>query len=295
MAAGNWEPVADSLSRALERSVRVERAQALGGGSINQGLRLDTDAGPFFLKLNAASRVQMFEAEAEGLMELASAGAVRVPRPVAWGADATRAWLVLEYLPLGSATDATQRELGRRLAALHRCTATDFGWTRDNTIGSTPQHNARGNDWLRFWRERRLRVQFELAARNGYTGRLQETGARLLDRLGVFFRSYSPVPSLLHGDLWSGNAGVTEDGEPVIFDPAVYYGDRETDLAMTELFGGFSAAFYAGYAQAFPLDAGYAGRRDLYNLYHVLNHLNLFGGGYLGQAQRMIDRLLQFD
>lgn len=295
MPAGDWEPVADSLSRALERRVRVERAQAKGGGCINRGWRLDTDAGPFFVKLNAAARVQMFEAEAQGLVQLVRADAVRVPRPIAWGADAARAWLVLEYVPLGSGGEAAQHELGRRLAALHRHTATDFGWTRDNTIGSTPQHNARSDDWPTFWRERRLRAQLELAAHNGYTGRLQETGARLLHRLGMFFRSYSPAPSLLHGDLWGGNAGFTQDGEPVIFDPAVYYGDRETDLAMTELFGGFSASFYAGYAQAWPLDAGYAGRRDLYNLYHVLNHLNLFGGGYLEQAQRMIARLLRLD
>jgi fructosamine-3-kinase len=295
MAAGDWEQVAEGLSRALERTVRVEQAQALGGGCINQGFRLDTTAGPFFVKVNAAARAQMFEAEAAGLRELAGAGALRVPRPIAWGAGGSRAWLALEYLRLSGAAAAQERQLGLGLAALHRHTAAAFGWTRDNTIGATPQYNDWSDDWLTFWRERRLRVQLDLAARNGYRQRLQQTGARLLDRLGVFFRSYSPAPSLLHGDLWGGNAGFTEDGEPVVFDPAVYYGDRETDLAMTELFGGFSPAFYAGYAQAWPLDDGFARRRDLYNLYHVLNHLNLFGGGYLGQAQRMIDRLLQFD
>lgn len=295
MAAGHWVQVADSLSRAVGRTVRVQRARARGGGCINQGFRVDTDVGAFFVKLNTAARAQMFEAEAEGLRELGSAAAVRVPRPIASGTDGTRAWLVLEYLPLAAGGAAEQRELGCRLAALHRHTGTCFGWTRDNTVGSTPQHNDRSEDWPAFWRERRLRVQLELAARNGYGGRLQETGDRLLDGLGAFFRSYSPVPSLLHGDLWGGNVGFAAGREPVIFDPAVYYGDRETDLAMTELFGGFSAAFYSGYAQAWPLDAGYARRRDLYNLYHVLNHLNLFGGGYLEQAQRMIDRLLQFD
>jgi fructosamine-3-kinase len=295
MVTGGWERIADSMSRALGRAVRVEHGQAVDGGCINRNFRISTSLGPFFVKLNATAGVAMFEAEAAGLLELAAAGAVRVPQPIAWGADDTHAWLVLEYLQLGGASTAAQRELGRRLALLHRHTATHFGWARDNTIGSTPQHNDRSDDWAAFWRERRLRPQLDLAARAGHGGRLQETGARLLDRLDALLRSHSPVPSLLHGDLWSGNAAVTESAEAVIFDPAVYYGDRETDLAMSELFGGFSAAFYAGYAQEWPLDAGYARRRDVYNLYHVLNHLNLFGGGYQRQAQRMIDRLLQLD
>jgi fructosamine-3-kinase len=235
----------------------------------------------------------MFEAEAEGLRELAAAHAVRVPQPIAWGSDRSHAWLVLEYLHLGGSGTAAQRELGRRLARLHRHAATRFGWTRDNTIGATAQCNDRCDDWVAFWRERRLRVQLDLAARNGYRDRLQDAGTRLLDRLSELFGSHAPTPSLLHGDLWGGNVAFTEAGEPVIFDPAVYYGDREADLAMTELFGGFTKAFYDGYSQEWPLDAAYARRRDLYNLYHVLNHLNLFGGGYRRQAQRMIDKLLQ--
>ena len=285
-----WEVVAADLSRTLHRTVRVERAVQLAGGCINQAVRLETSAGAFFVKLNVVERAGMFEAEAGGLRELAAAGALRVPAPVVWGADASHAWLVLEHLTLSRhADDGT---LGRQLARLHRHTAELFGWTRDNTIGTTPQHNDPSGDWVAFWGEHRLRFQLALAADNGYGGRLQETGARLLDRLEVLIGPHAPVPSLLHGDLWSGNAAATEGGEPVVFDPAVYYGDRETDLAMTELFGGFSAAFYRAYREEWPLEPGYAQRRELYNLYHVLNHLNLFGGSYLGQAQRMIDRLL---
>jgi fructosamine-3-kinase len=290
--AARWDAVAADLSRALRKPVRVEKAIALGGGCINRATRLETSAGPFFVKLNRAQYAGMFEAEAAGLSELASAGALRVPAPVAWGADGSHAWLVLEHLTLSRGTDTGQRTLGRQLARLHRHTAQAFGWTRDNTIGTTPQRNDQSTDWVAFWRERRLRVQLDLAAGNGYAGRLQESGARLLSRVDALLAHHAPLPSLLHGDLWEGNAAFTDRGEAVVFDPAVYYGDREADLAMTELFGGFSADLYRGYQDEWPLAPGYEQRRELYNLYHVLNHLNLFGGGYLGQAQRMIDRLL---
>ena len=178
------------------------------------------------------------------------------------------------------------------LAQLHRTTAEAYGWHRDNTIGTTPQDNARTEDWAAFFRDRRIAPQLALAARNGHGGRLQRAGERLLAAMPLLLAGHAPVASLLHGDLWSGNAARLASGEPVIFDPAVYFGDRETDLAMTELFGGFPAAFHAAYRAAWPIDAGYPVRRTLYNLYHVLNHLNLFGGGYGAQAEAMIGQLL---
>jgi fructosamine-3-kinase len=292
-ATGDFQGAATDLSRALGREIRIAGAQAVGGGCINQGYRLDTDAGPFFLKLNSATCVAMFEAEAAGLGEIAAAGALRVPRPIAWGSDASRAWLLLEFLPLGRASGQGQRQLGRKLARMHRHASDRFGWTRDNHIGSTPQRNGPSGDWIAFWREHRLGFQLELAAHNGYRGQLQTDGEQLLGRFAELFEQYHPAPSLLHGDLWGGNAAFTADGEPVTFDPAVYYGDREADVAMTELFGGFSAGFYEGYQEEWPLDPGYSRRRDLYNLYHVLNHLNLFGSGYIGQAQQMLGSLLR--
>lgn len=234
----------------------------------------------------------MFEAEAAGLAELAASQTVRVPEVVCWGSTADQAYLVLEYLPLGGAERQAMEILGRQLALLHRQPQPYFGWRRDNTIGSTPQPNGRCEDWIQFWCERRLGFQRELAARNGYGGALQRQSEALLTRLAGLFAGYLPIPPLLHGDLWGGNVGYTIEGQPVIFDPAVYYGDRETDLAMTELFGGFSARFYAAYNEIWPLDVGYRQRRVLYNLYHVLNHLNLFGGGYRTQAEQMIDQLL---
>ena len=157
-------------------------------------------------------------------------------------------------------------------------------------IGDTTQRNAQVSDWVTFFREHRLRYQITLAERNGL--HLTEASA-LLDQLDRFFLTYEPVPSLLHGDLWSGNIGFDRQGLPVVYDPAVYYGDRETDIAFTELFGGLGTSFYQSYHATYPLDPGYDERRDLYNLYHILNHYNLFGGGYGTQAKRVIQRLLR--
>ena len=182
--------------------------------------------------------------------------------------------------------------LGEGLAAMHRHCASEFGWRQDNTIGTTPQLNSYSSDWLQFWSERRLKFQLQLADRNGYQGELLKLGARLSEACHVLFDNYHPQPSLLHGDLWSGNVAALPDGTPIIFDPAVYFGDRETDIAMTELFGGFNGSFYSAYNDAWPLDKGYQQRKHFYNLYHVLNHLNLFGGGYLRQAEHLMSRLL---
>ncbi len=162
----------------------------------------------------------------------------------------------------------------------------------DNWIGRTPQPNGWQHDWIAFRREQRLGFQLQLAAQNGFGGALQRDGEQLLARLDGLFDGYVPVPSLLHGDLWGGNHGFLADGTPVVFDPALYVGDRECDLAMSELFGGFAADFYAAYRASWPLDAGYAVRKTLYNLYHILNHANLFGGGYAAQAARMTAALL---
>lgn len=265
-------------------------ARTAHGGDISAASVLADGARRYFLKTQPAHRLDMFETEAAGLAELVAAGAVRVPQPVCHGAAGGQAFLVLEALSLGGQGDAAA--LGRQLAQLHRVSASRFGWQRDNWIGSTPQQNGWMDDWITFWRERRFGVQLRLAQDNGHGGALQRDGVALLERLDGLFAGYRPSPSLLHGDLWGGNHGYLDDGTPVIFDPAVYFGDRECDLAMTELFGGFAAAFHAAYREAWPVDPGYRVRRTLYNLYHVLNHANMFGGGYAGQAQRMTRELL---
>ena len=243
-----------------------------------------------FRKSGPASALPMFEAEADGLAELRRADAIRVPDVYAVGLDANGAYIEMERLDLKRGGERDAAELGKALAAQHRRTADLHGWHRDNTIGRTPQDNQQTDDWVGFFREHRLLFQLNLAARNGYTGELQDRGASVAERLGDFFDGYDPVPSLLHGDLWAGNWGVAS-GEPVIFDPAVYYGDRETDIAMTQLFGGFDDAFYREYEHAWPIESGSAERIELYKLYHVLNHLNLFGKGYLGQALSTLRQL----
>ena len=287
-----WLDIERSVRDASGAAFSIESRAALGGGCINESHAIRGRGHAFFVKLNGPDKADMFAAEAAGLDEIHRTKTVRVPRVICHGASPVASWIVLEYLELKSAGDRAMRVLGANLAHMHRVTRARHGWDRDNTIGSTPQINAPAGGWVEFWRERRLGFQLRLAASNGHGGRLIARGERLLEALPAYFEGYTPAPSLLHGDLWSGNAAMARDDEPVIYDPAVYFGDREADLAMTELFGGFPPSFYDAYRAEFPLDPGYGRRKTLYNLYHVLNHLNLFGGGYGAQAERMIGDLL---
>ena len=245
-----------------------------GGGCIHRCLALEGGGRRYFAKVNERAQLDNFAAEADGLAALASAGA-RVPAPLCRGEAGDEAFLVLEYLEMRGNGDYA--ELGRTLAIVHSVRGKFFGWERDNYIGRTPQLNRRSSSWGDFWRDARLRPQLDLGRKNGLTASLLKKGERLVEAVPYLLSGHAPAASLLHGDLWSGNAGFLAGGAPVLFDPAVYWGDRETDLAMTELFGGFPPAFYSAYAQTAPLDAGYAARKPLYNLYHVLNHANLFG------------------
>src|SRR6266446_1317108 len=258
------------LVAALETSIsdaagpfRLERATPAAGGCIHRSYVLEGGGRKFFSKINERSQSDSFAAEADGLAALAAAG-VRVPAPLGRGETRKDAFLVLEYLELHGNGDYSA--LGRALAAVHSVQREDYGWHRDNYIGATPQLNRRSSSWAGFWREARLMPQL--------------------------LAGHAPSVSLLHGDLWSGNAGFLAQGAPVLFDPAVYRGDREADISMTELFGGFPQAFYSAYREVAPLDQDYTVRKILYNLYHVLNHANLFGGSYAAQAERMIERLL---
>jgi fructosamine-3-kinase len=262
------------------------------GGGFAACERWDSESGPVFVKVAARARLAVLEAEADGLRELAGAAALRAPDVLAVGVAGSQAFLALEWIELRTGTSRVEARLGEQLARQHRVTAPRFGWHRDNTIGATAQQNAWADDWPRFFAERRLGCQLALAVAQGHSGRLIDRGRDLCERLDELLRGHHPVPSLLHGDLWGGNWAADESGRPVVFDPATYFGDREADLAMTHLFGGFGRAFYDAYQSAWPLDAGAPLRFDLYNLYHVLNHLNLFGGGYRGQAEALIDRLL---
>jgi fructosamine-3-kinase len=281
----------DTIARATGERFAIGQATPAAGGCIHSSWVLVSGAARYFAKVNDERFATSFEAEADGLAALAGAG-IRVPRPIAHGAAEGRAFLVLEHLALGPQGDSGYRELGRSLARLHEHRGDAFGWHRDNFIGLTSQSNARHAAWVEFWQSERLAPQLAAAARNGYRGRVQWLGEQVAAAVPWLLAGHDPAPSLLHGDLWSGNAGFLADGTPVLFDPAVYHGDAEADLAMTELFGGFPESFYEGYREVRPIAGGYRLRKLLYNLYHVLNHLNLFGEGYRGQAERIMEQLV---
>ncbi len=286
-----WDELQRAISDATHAPFVCAERRPLGGGCISEAHAIrGTDGRTYFVKSHDSGGVEMFSAEMDGLNELRAARAVRIPTPICTGRIANHAFLVMEFVPLGGPTNYIR--LGRELAMLHRRVEGRFGWFRDNTIGATAQGNEYDTDWVRFLAGRRFGVQLRLAKANGAGTALLAAGDDLVERLGEFFSSYSPAASLLHGDLWSGNCGFDSDGAPVIFDPAVYYGDRESDLAMTELFGGFPSSFYAAYQEVWPLDPGYEVRKQLYQLYHVLNHFNLFGGSYQAQSASMARQLL---
>jgi fructosamine-3-kinase len=299
------KPGQDRLDAALAAALReaigggtgaaanIDSVTEVAGGSISRALLLESAGKRCFVKLNDANRSEMFAAEADGLRALAACPALRVPRVVGHGVGGRQAYLVLEYLPLQPLREGHHgAAAGHALAALHRLRGQQYGWHRDNFIGSTAQHNTEHHPWPFFFARQRLLPQLELAKRHTQHGKLIADGERLAGKLAALFVGHHPQPSLLHGDLWHGNAATDPTGTLTLFDPAVYFGDREVDLAMSELFGGFPDSFYAGYREAWPLTDGFEQRKTLYNLYHILNHLNLFGRGYLRQAERMVAKLL---
>ncbi len=270
--------------------LRLQRVEALHGGSISQSMALHCQGISFFAKVQSSRHAAMFAAECVGLQTMRQAGC-RVPRPICQGGDERHAWLILEFIPLSSRGDAALA--GRQLASMHRHGADYFGFPDDNFIGLTPQQNTPCHSWPTFFREYRLLPQYRWLQEKGLVDRhMQADFERLLDQLDDLLGGHQPRPSLLHGDLWSGNHAYDNHGQPVMFDPACYYGDREADLAMTRLFGGFPAAFYEAYEQAWPLPEGAAMRATLYNLYHIFNHANLFGRSYMMQAASMLRELL---
>ncbi len=287
-----WHEISAQISATTNSHFAVKESHPIGGGCINQTYCIGDGIHRYFVKLNTSDSLAMFAAEADGLMEIHQSHTLRVPLPVCYGQNNHSAWLVLEYMNINNGASGKASDLGIQLAAMHRITAKQFGRTRNNTIGQTPQINTPSSDWIDFWRTHRLGYQLNLAKTNGFSGKLQTLGERLLIDLDKILLGKTSSPSLLHGDLWSGNYAYDEMGNPVLFDPAVYYGDRETDIAMTELFGGFSTDFYSAYRHDYPLDSGYNIRKIVYNLYHILNHLNLFGSSYRLEAEQMMNILL---
>jgi fructosamine-3-kinase len=287
--------VAAAVATSTGKAFTLLHVEGVPGGCIHTALALTGRASAsevrYFAKVNEAGHAAMFEAEADGLAALREAGALRVPATITHGHDGEHAWLVLEWLDLATLAPPSAASLGTALAAQHRAVRQRFGWRRDNFIGASPQENVESDDWSAFWRDRRMAPQLRIAARNRLPSRMIDRGERLAADCEAFFRDIAVQPSLLHGDLWAGNAAAS-DGSFVVFDPAVYAGHREADIAMTELFGGFPRDLLAAYFTDWPVEAGYTVRRDLYNLYHVLNHANLFAGDYVRQAAEEIEKLL---
>lgn len=305
----DWHAFSEHLSAQLNQSIEIKTASVVSGGDIHQAYQLHTNQGNLFLKLNQAHLAPLFETEAHNLNAIQQSNSIRCPKVIGSGIfennhtsqEGLKAWLLMEHLNLTNQGDDFQR--GRDLAFMHHQvhkSPQPFGWFEDNYIGHTIQRNQWHSDWVEFYGKQRLQPQLELAQLRGAHASLFDLGQQLITALPFWFQNYQPEASLLHGDLWGGNSAFVKETtagstitEAVIYDPACYYGDRETDLAMTELFGGFSTDFYAGYNALFPLETGYVQRKPLYNLYHVLNHFNLFGEDYEQQAIQIIQSLLK--
>lgn len=283
----------EDVRRSVETALghRIESARSLAGGCIAHATRIDTSGGPFFLKWEQGNGA-VLEAEALGLEALAAAGSgLAVPRVVSVRTDEEGlATLILEWLEPGEADPESWSQLGAGLAALHDYSSHRYGFEGDNFIGRLPQMNRWATDWPTFFLERRLVPQIDRARD---AGRWEPAWDASFDRLAQRLRDLlpeRPQASLLHGDLWSGNVLFTRGGVPAIVDPAVYFGDSDTDLAMTELFGGLAPRFYDAYRSTRPSAPGYEERREIYNLYHLINHLNHFGRSYAGAVGRILDR-----
>ncbi len=284
------EQISHRLSELLALHVDVEQSTGVGGGSINDAWRIDTNEGRYFLKTNSADRFpSMFEAEADGLERLRAANALPIPNVLGYGEDHDTSWLLLEWLESSPPGPGHWSEFGQKLADQHSRSAANFGLERDNYIGSLLQRNKQDSDWSRFFIQQRLEPLIIMARDNG------RIGAGAAFRFERFFTKLDELfpketPALLHGDLWSGNFVIASIGRSWLIDPAVYYGHREMDIAMTRLFGGFDPDFYTGYQAAYPLEKGWEERVDICNLYPLLVHVNLFGGGYVERVEEILQR-----
>jgi len=264
---------------------RIKHNQPLSGGSISDTRLLETVCGAHFVLKTGSCARTMFPGEANGLKELAVTGTIRVPQVHA----STQDFILLEYIKTGDEPRNFFNDFGEKLAELHQHEHELFGYHENNFIGATPQINrgtdSESQDWSNFFFNKRLLYQFKRAEENGYaTAELRKLFANIESKVDRILQTPDAKPVLLHGDLWSGNFLCDENGNPCLIDPAVYYGHRETDLAMTRLFGGFAPDFYASYASCYPLAEGWEYREGIYKLYHILNHLNLFGTGYYQQS-----------
>lgn len=284
------------ISRATDRNGKIDSCTALGGGCINDVFKVTLDdSRKYCVKTNDASLLTMFWCESDGLQALAGCSAIQVPKVVGEpGSDKSRSYLILDWIESGRPPGNFQELFGRQLAELHlqsRKPSAEqaHGFHRDNFLGSAIQPNLESTDWIEFFGEQRLRHQLRWAKDQGHSGKLQKQGESLLAKLDQFLLD-DEYSSLIHGDLWSGNYLCNENGQPVLIDPAVYFANREAEFGMITLFGSVDAAFYRAYEEVYPFQDGYSERFEIYKLYHVLNHLNLFGSSYLSQCLSILKK-----
>ena len=284
-----WESIEKSLSNKLGENYKIVSQQPLTGGDINRAYKIDNGEIPFFVKVNDKTHISHFGCEVYSLEKIQEFSEIDSPNVITYGASDDCSYLVLDYIPFDIQASNDWYKLGEQLALLHKNSEHgQFGWDHDNYIGHTRQVNPWSSNWKRFFSEQRIGWQLQLLHEKGiHIGDIDHIVQECHDGLN----HHSPKPRLVHGDLWSGNLAFFED-TPLIYDPACYYGDREVDIAMTELFGRLPADFYSGYQSIQPLDRGYDKRKNIYNFYHVLNHANMFGGVYVEQSQAMINRII---
>ena len=281
------------MNEALQRDVaqalslnpsRLRDVQSVSGGCINDAWRIQTDDGETYFVKSNHRLPEMFRAEAQGLAAIAATETVRVPNVVACNDNPMQPFLIIEWIEAGPKSSLSQQALGTSLALLHKCSSSQqYGFGDDNFVGETPQPNPVSSNWVEFWATQRLEHQLKLASDNGVgSPELQTLGRGLIERLNQLLPDSNEAPSLIHGDLWSGNWMADDTGKPILIDPAAYWADRESEFGMMTLFGDFSPEFYDAYQEVYPLRDGWQDRVTIYRLYHVLNHLNLFGQSYLG-------------
>ncbi len=287
-----WQEIKVGISAAKKYNFEPVRCLLLSSGITGETFRLQTKSESIFLKLIDINRSPILYSEAEGLKAISNTNTLKTPRIFAKGESADFSWLALEFISLRSPNTSCAIEMGEGLAAMHQYQNDFHGWHSDNWIGANKQRNSFSNDWPNFFKEFRLLPQLNQALDNNLDTSVFDSGELLVEEISKLFTNYYPTPSLLHGDLWTGNWASDPEGNPIVFDPACYYGDRETDIAMTELFAGFREDFYDAYNSVNPIDKGYVERKSVYNLYHILNHFNIFGVSYQQQASDLIQKSL---
>ncbi|WP_240485064.1 fructosamine kinase family protein [Aestuariibacter salexigens] len=283
-----WHFISEQISEQIDAPFICDDIREVSGGDTHRAFKISDGKRRFFVKTNGANSIEHFTAEAEGLAHLQQAEHFRVPRVICTGCVGEHSFLVLEHVTMHSGNEQNWYQFGQHLAHLHRHhTQQMYGWQEDNFIGVTPQPNRWDKKWSHFFAEQRIGYMLQLLAERGHKLVDIDNTVNAVTRL---LNGHAPESSMLHGDLWHGNTGFFKDS-PVLFDPAFYYGDRETDIAMTELFSKFPSAFYAGYHDVWPLSDDYQYRKSVYQLYHILNHALLFGEHYLQSAQATLKNL----